>query len=63
MSYRGRRGGWFGRRGYGFRRFEDTSDSEGILEFVSDPDNFIKALIGADDTEIEEYTADIMSNG
>jgi len=63
MSYGYRRGGRFGRRGYGFRRFAGSPESYNeVLEFVSDPEDFIKALTGAGRAEIDRFTAEIISN-
>jgi predicted O-methyltransferase YrrM len=63
MSCGPRRGGWFSRRGYGFRRFTTIPDSDnGVLRFASDFEDFVKGLTGAYSAEIENFTAEFMSN-
>jgi len=58
-----RRGGKFGRPRYGFRWFSGTPDSSyGPLRVVSDLEDFIRNLTGAETAEIGQYAAEIRSN-
>ena len=59
----GRRGGRFGGPRYRFRWFSAIPEAYiGVLEATSNLEDFVKNLTYTDATEINEYTAEIMSN-